>query len=91
MCLKWDGHRKFIARSNLVELFQIHRIIDPFYGGFQASTDLLRVHHFRSLGVKNRPLCCRTINSSMAPPRGYVRDLAVANLAKLVRFKSSLV
>ena len=81
LCLKWDGHRKYCINPRQVEALQIHRVMDAHKGGLNLHTSLLRMNHYRGLGVRDGQLCHR----DTAPPKGFVRDTTLADMASAIR------
>lgn len=95
-CLKWDGHRKYVVSPRAAFVLQIHRVYetlprgpgsrltdpqDTSATGLNAHTALMRLHHYRGLGIRGVSLCQQIISFTLKPPKGFVRDVSVARLA----------
>eukprot|EP00897_Mesotaenium_endlicherianum_P011073 jgi/Mesen1/9995/ME000072S09405 len=87
LCLKWDGHRKYVVNPRRIEVLQIHRVMEPAEGGMNSHTSLIRLNHFRGLGIKDKPICRQSLSFSNPAPKGFVRDPSVARMALAVRRK----
>lgn len=49
--------------------------------GLNAHTELMRLHHYRGLGIRGVSLCQQIISFTLRPPKGFVRDVSIARLA----------
>lgn len=57
MCLKYEGHRKYIVQPNLVNVLQIHRVMNPAKGGVNTPAKEGRINHYRGLAGLGKTIC----------------------------------
>lgn len=87
ICLKWDGHRKYVVNPRKINVLQIHRVYEAPQEGLNVHTSVARLNHYRGLGIRNIDMCRQVISLSLPPPKGFLRDLSMARIAVAARAK----
>ncbi|CAI7902691.1 unnamed protein product, partial [Closterium sp. NIES-53] len=57
-------------------------------GGLNLHTNIIRVNHYRGLGIRYVPMCRQIIALSLPAPKGVVRDINLARIAVASRLRS---
>eukprot|EP00897_Mesotaenium_endlicherianum_P005853 jgi/Mesen1/5296/ME000264S04321 len=86
MCLKYEGHRKYVVQPSMINVLQIHRVMNPGKGGVNAPAKEARINHYRGLAGSDKVLC-RYYWDDNESPTDLVSGTLVSKLAKSARLK----
>jgi len=62
--------------------------MNPYMGGLDAHTSVIRLCHFRGLAVRNVSICSEIVTYPNPAPKNLIRDFRVARMALVARRKS---